>query len=277
MKPNYIVIGSMKSGTSTLCHLLGQHPDIFMSSPKEPNFFCRPDIYAHGFAWYESLFEDAAGKIAIGEGSTSYTKAHLFPGVPEKIASYLPDVRLIYIVRHPLERIESQWMFNVRNNQVYKSFARTLRDEPHLINTSRYWWQVSKYREHFDDAHILVLFFEELKQDPDAVLRDRFNFLGVEGDVYAGNTAEKSNVTPIFELEGRALSMARKIPGYQSLRDRLPTGLKRAMRSLLKKQVTGHPQWNPELRRHVAQELESDIHQFLEYCNRPGDYWNLAE
>ena len=134
----------MKSGTTTLCHLLGKHPDIFMSNPKEPNFFCRPDIYARGFEWYESLFEDAAGQTAIGEGSTSYTKAHLFPGVPEKIASYRPDVKLIYIVRHPLERIESQWTFNVIHNQAHQSFAKTLRDDPHLINTSRYWWQISK-------------------------------------------------------------------------------------------------------------------------------------
>jgi len=276
MKPNYIVIGSMKSGTSTLCHLLGQHPDVFMSNPKEPEYFSNPELYARGLAWYETLFEDASGKTAIGEGSTSYTKAHLFPGVPEKIASDLPDVRLIYIVRHPLERIESQWMYNVRTNNVHKSFARTLRDDQHLINTSRYWWQLSKYREHFDDTRILVLFFEELKQEPGAVLRDCFDFLGVDADDYAGNTAEQKNVTPSFGLEGRALSMAGKIPGYRKLMDHLPASLKNSLRPLLKQQVSGHPQWDPELRRRVVQELESDTCQLLDYCSKPGDYWNLA-
>ena len=268
MKPNYIVIGSMKSGTSTLCHLLGQHPDVFMSSPKEPNFFCRPDIYARGFDWYESLFENAAGQTAIGKGSTSYTKAQIFPDVPERIVNHLPDARLIYIVRHPLERVESQWMFNFIKNQVHLSFARTLRNEPHLINTSRYWWQLSKYREHFDDAQIRVLFFEELKQDPDAVLRDCFDFLGVAKESYAGNTAEKSNVTREFEMERNTLSMARKIPGYHILKNLVPTGLNGAMRPLLKKQVTGHPEWTPKLRREVVQELEPDIQQFLGYCKK---------
>ena len=71
-----------------------------------------------------------------------------------------------------------------------------LRDDQHLINTSRYWWQLNKYREHFDDAHILVLFFEEMKQDPGVVLRDCFDFLGVDADAYAGNTSEQKNVTP---------------------------------------------------------------------------------
>ena len=66
MKPNYIVTGSMKSGTSTLCHLLGQHPDVFMSTQKEPEFFSNPGVYARGLPCHETLFEDAAGKTAIG-------------------------------------------------------------------------------------------------------------------------------------------------------------------------------------------------------------------
>lgn len=90
MKPNYIVIGSMKSGTSTLCHLLGQHPDIFMSNPKEPEYFCNPELYARGREWYETLFEDATGKSAVGEGSTSYIKAHLFPGYRKELPGIFP-------------------------------------------------------------------------------------------------------------------------------------------------------------------------------------------
>jgi hypothetical protein len=277
MKPNFIVIGSMKSGTTTLCDLLGRHPDVFMCNPKEPNFFCRMDIYARGFDWYESLFEDAAGKTAIGEGSTSYTKAHIFPGVPERIASHLPDAKLIYIVRHPLERRESQWMFNVINNKVHQSFDKTLRNEPHLINTSRYWWQLSKFREHFADTQIKVLFFEELKQHPDALLRDCFDFLGVAPESYTGNTAEKKNVTREFEMERNTLSLARKIPGYHALKNLVPASLKEALQPLLKKQVTGHPEWNPKLRREVIRELEPDIHRFLDFCGKPGDYWILDE
>ena len=60
-------------------------------------------------------------------------------------------------------------MYNVRTNYVHQSLDHTLRDDKHLINISRYWWQLSKYSEHFDDARILVLFFEEMKQDPGVV------------------------------------------------------------------------------------------------------------
>ena len=103
-----------------------------------------------------------------------------------------------------------------------------------------------------------------------------FYFLGVDADAYAGNTAEQKNVTPGFGLEGRALSAVGKIPGYRKLKDHLPAGLKKALRPFLKKQVSGHPQWDPELKSRVIRELESDTRQLLEYCNKPGDYWNLA-
>lgn len=277
MKPNFIVIGSMKSGTTTLCQWLGQHPEIFICNPKEPNFFCRNDIYARGIEWYESLFKNAAGKTAIGEGSTSYSKAHNFPDAASRIASHLPDARLIYIVRHPLERIESQWMFNVRHHDLHQSFSATLREDLNLVNTSKYWWQISKYREHFSDEQILVLFFEEMKLDPDAVLRECFDFLGVAEDRFTGNTTKKSNVTPKFEMERSTLSVARKMPGYDSLKGLVPAGLKKVMHPLLKKQVSGHPQWDPYLRRQIINDLKPDIRQFLDYCNKQEDYWYLPQ
>ncbi len=74
MIPNYLVIGASKCGTSSLCRLLGQHPDMFMSTPKEPNFFCYDHVYEKGWAWYESLFDRADGKLAIGEGTTQYSQ-----------------------------------------------------------------------------------------------------------------------------------------------------------------------------------------------------------
>ena len=270
----------MKSGTTTLCHWLDQHSDIFMSDPKEPNFFCRPDIYARGFEWYETLFQNAQGETAIGEGSTSYTKAHIFDGVPQRIARHLPNARLIYIVRHPLERIESHWMFNVIHYDLRQSFSKALRDKHSkqiMINTSKYWWQISKFREHFSDEQILVLFFEEMKQNPDATLRRCFDFLGVSTQDYSVNTDQKRNVTPEFEMESNTLSVVRKIPAYRRLKNFVPSGLKTILQPLLKQQIAAHPQWNPRLKRQIARELEPDTHQFLDYCNKPRDYWDLAE
>lgn len=79
MTPNYLVIGASKCATSSLCANLGQHPDVFMTHPKEPSFFSHDPIYARGWDWYLSLFEDAGDVSARGEGSTSYTKAFAHP------------------------------------------------------------------------------------------------------------------------------------------------------------------------------------------------------
>ncbi|MEX2430634.1 MAG: sulfotransferase, partial [Dehalococcoidia bacterium] len=114
VRPNFLVLGAMKSATTTLCELLATHPQAFVCEPKEPEFFCKDEVYSRGWPWYQSLFRSALHKKAVGEGSTSYTKKLLFPRTASRIAAHVPDARLIYIVRHPIERIESHWMHSLR-------------------------------------------------------------------------------------------------------------------------------------------------------------------
>lgn len=80
-----------------------------MTNPSEPHFFSLQEAYDRGWAWYTSRFANASQETAIGEGSTSFTMHIHRPDAPRRIAAHLPDVRLIYIVRHPLMRIESAW------------------------------------------------------------------------------------------------------------------------------------------------------------------------
>ena len=79
MLPNFLVIGAAKSATTSLCELLGQHPDVFILDPKEPHFFTRH--YELGWKWYKSLFSNAGSYERIGEGSTSYSQKGLYPGL----------------------------------------------------------------------------------------------------------------------------------------------------------------------------------------------------
>ncbi len=75
VKPNFLVIGAMKCATTSLCDIFAQHPQMFVCTPKEPEFFCDDKVFARGWPWYESLFTAGTNKLAVGEGSTSYTKA----------------------------------------------------------------------------------------------------------------------------------------------------------------------------------------------------------
>ena len=106
--PNFIIIGAAKSATTTLTTILPKHPDIFISKPKEPKFFGR--YYSKGWDWYANRFSDGQGLALRGEGSTMYTsQMKAFKDTPELMHRHLPKLKLIYIVRHPLDRIVSQW------------------------------------------------------------------------------------------------------------------------------------------------------------------------
>ena len=274
VKPNFIVIGSMKSGTTTLCHLLGQHPEVFMADPKEPEFFCKKEIYARGWDWYQSLFAGVKNESAVGEGSTSYAKAPLFSKVPERIFKHVPHARLIYIVRHPLERIESHWMHRVRHGDT-RSFKKMLRHYPNLIDTSRYWHQIQQYRKYFGDDQILVTFFDELKKNPEKVLAQCFSFLKVSPLVKLPNPSEHLYPTREFRVESDLLKRARTNAGFGIASRFIPFRLKSFLRERLEVRVIGRPAWDPAKRRWVTSEIADDVRTFLDFYRRPADFWNM--
>jgi hypothetical protein len=274
-RPNFIVIGSMKSGTTSLCHLLGQHPDVFMSEPKELEFFCKDEIYAKGFEWYTSVFAGAKNESAIGEGSTSYTKAPLFPYVPERIARHFPDIRLVYIVRHPLERIESHWMHRVKHGDV-RTFNKMLREYPNLIDTSRYWQQIQLYRNHFNDDQIHVTFFDDLKANPERVLEQCFNFLRVDPQVKLENPAKHLHVTRQFKVESEPLRNLRANNAFSVASRFIPVPLKNLLKKRLEIRVDGRPNWAEAKRRWVISEISEDTRIFLDFYGKPDDFWDMS-
>ena len=114
MLPTFIVIGAAKCGTTSICNVLGSHSDVFMSEPKEPHYFSSSPDSKITHSWYESLFSSADGHIAIGEGSTSYTAPNRISRTARRLAQTIPDCKLIYVVRDPLKRLESDWKMRRR-------------------------------------------------------------------------------------------------------------------------------------------------------------------
>ena len=138
MKPSFLVIGAQKCATSSLCDMLGRHPDVFTPDPREPNFFSHADVWRQGWDWYESLFAGAEGVKAIGEGSTAYTMQARYPETAPRIARHLPEARLIYIVRDPLERMVSHWMhMRARGNREKLPFNEAVRNDSWYLDNDR--------------------------------------------------------------------------------------------------------------------------------------------
>jgi hypothetical protein len=163
--PTFVVIGAQKAGTTSLCSWLATHPQVFMSHPKEPGFFVETFTWARGLAWYESLFANAGDARAAGEGSTSYTMHPGLPGVPERMASVIPEARLVYVVRHPIERLVSAYVHARAGGAELRPVEQAVVDTPGYVNTSRYAHQLDQFAEWFPREQLLVLTSDELRAD----------------------------------------------------------------------------------------------------------------
>ncbi|MEM8504597.1 MAG: sulfotransferase domain-containing protein [Cyanobacteria bacterium P01_D01_bin.1] len=156
--PNFLIIGAPKAGSTSLWNELRQHPNVFLTSIKEPNFFCVNSANYQDWSWYTSLFRDGVGKSAIGEASVAYSLVERNPTTPALIAQHLPHIRLIYIVRHPLQRIESAWLHHIcMRNSIPSDFSQAVREFRPLIEGTLYSRNLGEYRRYFADEQILGL------------------------------------------------------------------------------------------------------------------------
>ncbi len=203
MLPNFLVVGAAKSGTTSLYHYLKQHPEIYMSPMKEPQFFCffnnKPQFqgpsslgynrgYISDLTTYEDLFNKVTCERAIGECSTFYL---YYPNTAKTIKHYLPDVKIIIILRNPVERAYSFYLFAIMKGIETLSFEEGLSSEKdRLINNwvpihyyksfGLYYQQVKKYIDTFGRDKVKIYLFEDLSNEPIDMLRDIWDFLDVD-------------------------------------------------------------------------------------------------
>lgn len=202
--PNFLIIGAAKSGTSSVFAYLGQHPQVFASSSKEPNYFAlagqRVGFTGPGdaiinqasitdFQQYQALFRTSKNASAIGEASTLYLYS---PAAAPAIRGHIPDVRIIAILRDPAERAYSSYLHMRRDGrEPLGSFEEALAQEEdrvrrnweHLWHYTRlgyYHEQLQRYYQLFSRTRIGVWLYDDLQHDPGRVLREVFSFLEVE-------------------------------------------------------------------------------------------------
>lgn len=179
--PTFIIIGAMKSGTTSLFRYIKVHPQVCMSSHKETDYFCHQEIYEKGLEWYQSLFERSAE--AYGEASPNYTKCHGMPGVPARIHSVLPNVKLIYVLRDPVERMVSHYLHMVARGDEKRPLTEALMTndgDNHYANVSHYYYQLTQYLDYFDQSQILLLSSEQLRDDTASVMQQVYQFIEVD-------------------------------------------------------------------------------------------------
>lgn len=179
IRPDFIIIGAMKSGTTTLYRLLAEHPEIGMSRDKETDFFVAEKNFRLGAQWYSNQF--TPGHKIYGEASTNYTKADDFQGVPKRIKAYCPGVKLIYVVRDPVDRFKSQYRHSWSMGGISLTPAQLMKTSEynHILNCSRYARQIDAYLEQFRISDILIVDFYRFTAESGPVLDEIYEFLGV--------------------------------------------------------------------------------------------------
>ena len=195
--PNLIVVGAMKCGTTALHRSLGRHPEIGMSGVKELNFFSRDSKWNLGVDWYKRQFD--ATLPVRGETSPSYTDRGQYPDSAARVAEVIPDARLIYLVRDPVDRIlaDVHRVSAERETRSWPTFVDSIEGSDYL-NRSRYFWELEPYVLRFPRHRILVLGEDRLRDARRETLREVFRFLGVDDTFWSPSFAK-----PVHETDRR--------------------------------------------------------------------------
>jgi len=263
--PTFVVIGAMKAGTVSLRNYLDEHPDVFVGHGGrfgEPNFFVAEHNWGRGLGWYETLFEAASGAAAIGECSPSYTWAHAYRGVPERMAQVVPDARLVYLVRDPVARMQSMYMHQVSAGRERRRAAEALLDERYL-RPSMYGFQLAAFLDHFDRRQVLVIASEVLRDSPREALGAVFRHLAVDpaaADLDKRRRDHRSSDKPVPRLHGIRWLPRRQVKLNPRWRPDQRTGVGRLVTT--RRARPDDSAISPELRARLAESLAGDIGRF---------------
>ncbi|NEO85070.1 MAG: sulfotransferase [Spirulina sp. SIO3F2] len=229
-RPRFIIIGAMKCATSSLYEQIVAQPNVFMPTPKEPNFFSDDPIYAQGIDWYWNLFAPAQAEDFCGEASTHYTKLPTYPETIARIQEHLgSNLKLVYMMRHPVQRLVSHYIHEWTQRVISVDINTALAQHPEMIAYSRYSQQIDPFLRAFGPENVLPVFFEQFCAAPDVELKRVCEFIGYP-NVPQWQEIERSNVSSQrmrksalrdFLVYAPIVSTVRKRLVPQAVRDRI--------------------------------------------------------
>lgn len=293
--PNFLIIGAAKSGTTALHHYLEQHPDIFMSMPKELRFFPwenrKPDYRGPGddvglssritsVEEYRASFAAGAGYPARGESSPQYI---YFPHAAERIRHHIPDVKLIAILRHPVDRAYSHYLMVRREGREILTFSEALAAEERRINDrwGHHWHyrrrgfyaaQLKPYFELFKREQLKVYLYEDFQSDQVGLTQDIFRFLNVD-DTFAPDVTVRHNETKIPRFRALQAYLSQPRPTKTLIEPFVPPRLSRLMGERLRGLNLTKPAFPEELRRQFIEVYREDIIKLQDMLRRDLSHW----
>jgi hypothetical protein len=279
--PTFFIIGASKAGTTSLHNYLAEHPEIAMAEPKEPHLMLGPD-WRERVAGYERLFRAPAG--LRGDCSPRYTVYPKIPHASEHIAELVPDARLIYLVRDPIERtiaVYAQSVVHAEERRPVEDAVRPEEPESYYMTGSRYATQVEVYLRRFDTDQLLVIDQAELRDNRAETLRRAFEHVGADPDFWHESFAREYNVRGEAVKLGDT-GMRLKHSGLNRLSRRwLPSGRRRRIMSVARRALGRRsekdlrPEVSAELRARLAEALAPEAERLRAITGQSFSTWSV--
>jgi hypothetical protein len=293
--PNFLVIGAGKSGTTALHRYLKQHPQIFMSKPKELRFFPfenqRMDFRGPGDARdaagmiidledYRAHFAAGADYPARGESSPLYL---YYPQTAARIRHHIPDAKLIAILRHPADRAYSQFLMKRRDGLERLGFEEALAAEGQRIadGWSHHWHyrqrgfyarQLKPYFKLFDRRQLRVYLYEDYVADPVGFMQDIFRFLDVD-DGFVPDMSVRHNESKLPRNRALQVFLTEPRAAKNVFKPLVPTRWSRRIGDRLRRLNVYKPALPGELRWRLIEDYREDIIELQEMLGRDLSHW----
>lgn len=283
--PNFLFIGTGKAGSTSLHYYLKQHPQIFISPVKETNFFAfegeKLDFSGPGDQESETVrnsitnietylqnFDGVSDELAIGEICPSYLYVEKSP---ERIKHYIPDAKMIAILRNPVDRAYSNFSGLVKTGrETLSDFSEAVHDEQfrveknwapgwHHVSHGFYYQQLKRYFDLFDRDQFRIYLFEDWTSDPFSLVKDIFEFIGVDSSF-------EPDLSTVYNKSGKPRSrvlyklLSQPNPIKDSLKPLLPRRLRSKFYSDLQNfNLQKLPEMSPELRKNMVNIYKDDV------------------
>jgi len=292
--PNFLIIGAAKGGTTTLHYVIDQHPEIYMSPMKEPSFFWAygsqvrlvgpgaevlKHRYVDDFNQYQKLFAGVTTEKAIGESSVRYL-AH--PSAPASIHKFIPQAKLVLVLRQPADRAFSAFMHYLRDgmepcsdfSEALAQDRQGLRDQwtfGRYLKEGAYCTAIKRYLEYFHRDQMHISLFEDLKDNPQDLLRTLFEFLDVD-DTYKADMSHQHNVSGVISNSLLRTVWTRSNPLRALVRPLLSERLRHAAFEVVIRDLE-KPDYSPELRADLTDYYREEIEGLEEILQRDLSHW----
>lgn len=275
--PDFIIIGAMRAGTTALAERLSRHPDIGMSRLKETDYFIAEKNFARGPDWYRALFPQ--DRPIRGEASPNYTKSDVFAGVPERILAARPDVKLIYIVRDPVDRFWSHYnhTFLMRGGLPPPDELLKVEEGAHILASSMYRRQLAAYLDAFAPEQIRIVDLDDFAFNAPRTLDEVCAFVGASSAAHIAGADAANSAGSLARTPGWALKFSQH-PSLVGLRAAMPPAVKDGLRrtlSRLQAKPRATPPISDDARRRVRDALAEDAAAFRALTGRPFAQWSV--